>query len=136
MRGIPPCVKKDELNPKKQHIDTRGASNEAVTEGGPKCTNLIEASMYDTTPVHYISIVSEELKWVVKEKECFNFETGKVIKFRFLRMNCTKKYNNKMGGVGIADNPINYYRVYFGVRKRKWWWYIFFWDVVVILKNA
>ena len=47
-----------------------------------------------------------------------------------------KKYNNKMGGVGIADNPRNYYRIYFGVRKRKWWWYIFFWAVVVILTNA
>ena len=33
-----------------------------------------------------------------------------------------------MGDVGIADNPRNYYRIYFGVRKRKWWWYIFFWD--------
>ena len=31
-------------------------------------------------------------------------------------MNCTKKYNNKMGGVDIADNPRNYYRIYFGVR--------------------
>ena len=40
--------------------------------------NLIEASMYDTTPVHYIRMVSEELKWVVEEKEWFNAETGKV----------------------------------------------------------
>ena len=47
-------------------------------EGCPKLTNLIEAKMYDTTPVHYISMVSEEFKWVVKEKECFNIETGKV----------------------------------------------------------
>ena len=45
-------------------------------------------------------------------------------------MNCTKKYSNKMGGVGIADNPRNYYRIYFGVRKRK------LWCVVVILTNA
>ena len=29
-------------------------------------------------------------------------------------MNCTKKYGNKMGGVGIADNPMNYYRIYLG----------------------
>ena len=55
---------------------------------------------------------------------------------RFLRMNCIKKYNNKMERVGIADNPRNYYRIYFGLRKRKWWWYILFWSVVVILKNA
>ena len=52
-------------------------------------------------------MVSEELKWVIKEKECFKIETGKVKKCRFLRMNCTKKCNNKMGGVGIADNTRN-----------------------------
>ena len=51
-------------------------------------------------------------------------------------MNCTKKYDNKMGGVGISDNPRNYYRIYFGVRERAWWWYILFWAVVVILKNS
>ena len=105
-------------------------------EGDPKFINLIEASMHDTTPVHYISMISEELKWVVKEKECFNVETGKVNKLRLLRMNCTKKYNDKMGGVGIADKPRSYYRIYFGVSKMKWWWYILFWDVVVILTNA
>ena len=29
---------------------------------GPKCTNLIEDSMYYNKPVHYISIISEELE--------------------------------------------------------------------------
>ena len=27
-----------------------------------------------------------------------------------------------MGGVGIAGNHRNYYRIYFGVRKRRRWW--------------
>ena len=105
-------------------------------EGDPKFTNLIEASMYDTNPVQHISMVSEELNLVVKDKECFNTETGEVLKMRFLRMNCINKYNNKMGGVGIADNPRSYYRIYLGVRKRKWWWYILFWAVGVILTNG
>ena len=33
-------------------------------EGDTKFTNLIEASMYDTKPVQYTSMISEELKWV------------------------------------------------------------------------
>ena len=45
-------------------------------KGGQKCTNLIEASMYDTTHVNYISMVSEELKWFAKEEDCLNIETG------------------------------------------------------------
>ena len=68
----------EELNSKKAHNKTMGTSKEEVTEGGPKCTNLTEAIMYDTTPVHYTSMVSVELKWIVKEKECFNVELGKV----------------------------------------------------------
>ena len=43
-----------------------------------KRTNLIEYTIYDTKPVQYISMVSEELKWVVKNKECFNVDTGKI----------------------------------------------------------
>ena len=80
MRGTPTSVTQEELKSKKAHIDNRGTSKEEVTEGDTKCTNLIEASMYDTTHVHYISMVSEELKWVVNEKECFNVETGPVKK--------------------------------------------------------
>ena len=84
-------------------------------EGYPKRTNIIEDSIYDTTHVHYISMVSEYLKWVIKEKECFNLYTGEVLKFILLRMKCTNKYNNKIGGVGIVDNSRNYYRIYFRV---------------------
>ena len=68
MRGIPPRVIQEELKSKKAQIETRGTSKEAVTEGGPKYTNLIEASTYDITPVNYISMVSEDLKWVIKDK--------------------------------------------------------------------
>ena len=59
IRGIQPCVIQEELNSKKEKIETRGTAKEEVMEGGPKCTNLIEASMYDTKPVQYISMVSE-----------------------------------------------------------------------------
>ena len=62
MRGIPPRVTQEELNSNKAQIDTRGTSKESVTEGDPKLNNLIETSMYATTPVHYIGMVSEELK--------------------------------------------------------------------------
>ena len=78
MRGIKPWFTQEESKSKKTHIDTRVTANEAVLEMDPKCTNLIEASLYGTKPLHYIRMVSEELKWVVKEKMCFNVDTGKV----------------------------------------------------------
>ena len=40
-------------------------------------------------------------------------------KMRFICMNCINKFNNKIGGVGIDDKPRNYYRIYFGLSKRK-----------------
>ena len=59
MIGIPPCVTQDELNSKKPHIETRGTVKSEVPGGDPKCPNIIEASVYDTKPVHYTSMVSE-----------------------------------------------------------------------------
>ena len=68
MRGILTRVIQEELKSKKAHIETRGASKEAVMEGNPKRTKIIEAIMYSTTYVHYISMVSEDLKLFVKER--------------------------------------------------------------------
>ena len=62
MRGIPTCITQQELKSNKSHIDTSETAKEVVLEGYPKCADLIESSMYDTKPVHYISMVSEELK--------------------------------------------------------------------------
>ena len=66
MRGIPSRVTKEKSKSKKSQIDTRGTSKESFLKGDPQLTNLIEASMHDNKPVHYISMVSEELKWIVK----------------------------------------------------------------------
>ena len=78
IRGIPPCIKQEELKSKKAHIYTSGTAKAEVLKRDPAINKLIEASLYGTKPVHYISMVSEEFKWVVNEKECFNVETGKV----------------------------------------------------------
>ena len=75
---MPEIFTQEEFKINKSHIHTRGTTKEKVMERYPKHTNLIEAILYDITPVHYISMVSEQLKWAVKEKECFNVETVKV----------------------------------------------------------
>ena len=57
MRGIPPCIKHEKFKSKKAHIDTRGIAKTVVPKGDPKLNKIIEASVYDTEPVHYISMV-------------------------------------------------------------------------------
>jgi hypothetical protein len=40
-----------------------------------KC--LVASSVYDTKPVHYPSMVSVKLEWVVVEKKVYNVDTQK-----------------------------------------------------------
>ena len=105
-------------------------------EGDAACTNLVACIIYDTKPVHYLSMVCDTLKWVVMEKPCFNVETGMVETLRFLIMNTIHEYNNTMGGVDLSDQPWETYRIYKGLWNRKWWWFISFWSIVVMITNA
>ena len=77
-RGIPTCIKQYEWKSKKAHIETKGTKKKSVMKGNLKLTRPIRASVYENKPVHYIFMFSEELKWVVNDKECFNVDTGKV----------------------------------------------------------
>ena len=42
----------------------------AVLRGAKECVNLVASSVYDSKPVHYLSMVCNKIKWVVKEKVC------------------------------------------------------------------
>jgi hypothetical protein len=66
-----------------------------------KC--LVASSVYDTKPVHYLSMVSVKLEWVVVEKKVYNVDTQKTEFIRFLRLNIIHKYNHTMGHVDVAD---------------------------------
>ena len=57
----------------------------------------------DTKPVHYLSIVSESLKWVTKTRIVYNVDTQRTEGMKFLRLDHINKYNNEMGGVDLAD---------------------------------
>ena len=67
-RGIPKCVAQEEIKNKQQQNAVRGTVKAAVLEGDDQCKNLIASSVYDTKPVHYLSMVCSELKWKVNEK--------------------------------------------------------------------
>ena len=78
MRGIPPSVLQVEQKSRKDQIKVRGTVKAAILEGDDACTNLVECSIYETNPVHYLSMMCDTLKWVMMEKLCFNVETGMV----------------------------------------------------------
>ena len=62
MRGIPGCVVQEEKKSRKKQLEVRGTTKEAILKGNPKCPDLIATRVYDTKPVQYLSMSSEELK--------------------------------------------------------------------------
>ena len=135
-RGVPTCVLQEEVKNVNDQRAVRGTVKAAVLEGDPGCPNLIATSVYDTKPVHYLSMVSQSIEWIVKEKSVFNVDTNEVETLKFLRLNQINKYNLEMGGVDIADQLRGVYRIDRWVRNRKWWWSILFWSIGVSLTNA
>ena len=121
---------------KKQQALVRGTVKAAVLEGDPECPNLVASSVYDTKPVHFLSMICDSIKWIVKEKSVFNVETGKMETLRFLRLNYINDYNYGMGHVDVSDQLRNNYRFDHWLRNTKWWWSIFYWGLGVMLVNA
>ena len=108
----------------------------AVLRGDKCCPNLVASSVYDTKPVNFLSMVCQQLKWIVKEKPAFNVDTGRVEYLRFLIMNTINGYNNTMVHVDISDQIRNRYRFNHWFCNHKWWWLLLFWKLCVMLVNA
>ena len=70
-----------------------GTVKAAVLEGDPKCPNLVASSVYDAKPVHYLSMVSGEVKWVEVNKDVYNVNSGEVEQLKFLRLCHINKCN-------------------------------------------
>ena len=117
MRGIPPSVLQVEQKSRKYQTKVRGTFKAAILEGDSICPNLVACSIYDTNPVHYLSMMCDALKWVVMDKHCFNVETGMVETLIFLRMNTIHEYNNTMGDVDLEYQPRGTYRIDKGITE-------------------
>ena len=110
-RGIPACVLQEEGKNRKDQLKVRGTVKAAILVGDSGCQNLIASSVYDTKPVNYLSMISDSIKWVVKEKKVFNVDTNQVEILKFLRLNQINAYNNGMGDVDLADQLRGVYRI-------------------------
>ena len=57
MHGIPACVIQEEAKSKNKQLEVRGTLKASVIQGDPDFPKLIATSVYDTNPVHYLSMV-------------------------------------------------------------------------------
>ena len=64
MRVISPSVLQVEQKSRKDQVKVHSTVKAALFEGDAACPNLVAFSIYDTKPVHYLSMVCDTLKWV------------------------------------------------------------------------
>jgi hypothetical protein len=135
-RGFPETVLQAEVTSKADQIRVRGTVKAAVLEGDESCPNLVAVSVYDTKPVHFLSMSCTSIQWIQKERKVHVQSLGHSESMKFLRLNINDSYNNEMGHVDVSDQLRNYYRFDHYMRKRKWWWAIAFWGMGVQFVNA
>ena len=63
IRGILPIVKKGEVKNRKK-LEFRGTVKAAVLRVDKGCPKLVSSSVYDTKPIHFLSMVCQKLKWI------------------------------------------------------------------------
>ena len=71
------CPAKEVKNCKEQ-LAVCGTAKAAILEGDPDCPNLVASSVYDAKPVHYLSMVSDEIKWTKIKNNVYNVDSGEV----------------------------------------------------------
>jgi Transposase IS4/SAP domain len=135
-RGLPKYVIQEEIKNAKEAEKVRGTTKAAVLEGDPECPNMVAFSVYDTKPVHFLTMAATNLKWVEKCKRVFDKAEQRNVSHKFLRCQVIDEYNNGMNGVDVADQLRGSYRIDRWMKKRKWWWSIWMWGVQLLLVNA
>ena len=78
-RGIPEQVVQLEVKSMKDQREIRGeAIKISVLQGDDDCPDLVTSIIYDTKPVHFLSMVCNDLQWVTKTRYVYNVDSGEV----------------------------------------------------------
>ena len=63
-RGLPECVKQAAVvGNRTLESQARGTTKAAVLKGDNDCADLVDFSVYDSKPVHFLSMACRELRW-------------------------------------------------------------------------
>ena len=81
--------------------------------------DLVASSVYDTKPVHYLSMVCDKIKWMEVDKNVYNVDENQIKNLKFLQMNNINNYNHTMGDVDWADQLCVNYHMDHWIQKHK-----------------
>ena len=135
-RGLPKCVIQLNKTQESEAAKVRGTTRAAVLKGDSLCENLVAVSVYDTKPVHFLSMMCDNIKWVKKSRLIYDKKLNKKVKVVYYRLNVNDSYNNHMGDVDVADQIRGYYRSQLFSRNFKWWHAILWWGMEVSIVNS
>jgi hypothetical protein len=74
--GLPNTVIQEEKTGCEQVQQVRGTVKAAVLKGDPDCPNLVAVSVYNTKPVHFLSMNCQSIQWIVKEHSIWCADTN------------------------------------------------------------
>ena len=118
-RGLPMSVIQYELQNRKEQEKVRGTVHACELVGDTNCPSLLAVSVYDTKPVHFLTMAAEKIYWHENKREVYDRTTGRMKEITFLRLNVNNDYNYGMGGADIADQIRGSYRFDHWVRNFK-----------------
>ena len=87
----------------KDQLKVRGTVKAAELKGDANCPNLCSVSVYDTKPVHFMTMANDRIEWIKKKRKIYNKDLGKQVDIDFLHINITDDYNYGMGQVDISE---------------------------------
>ena len=62
-RGLPSFVLQEEVKNTKEQDKVRGTVLAAELTGDPECPSLLAVSVYDTKPVHFLTMCADKIVW-------------------------------------------------------------------------
>ena len=80
-----------------------------MPEGVPLLPCLVAVSIYDTKPVHFLSMTCMSIVWIMKKRIIFDRETGYIHTMNFLCLNVNNEYKKKrMMLTSVTSSGINF----------------------------
>ena len=119
-------IQKEEKN-KKAAENLRGTTKLARLINSPDYKDLMVMSVYDTTPVHFLSTISESLDCIQKERKVCSADNNNNVSMEFIRLGFIDTHNTCVGSVNIVDQLRGRYRPGRSMCQRKWWLLLFLW---------
>ena len=101
---MPTRVLQEELLKRDSQLSVCDTIKVTKIVGDSGCPEMCAVSVYDTKPMHFLTMYNREIKWIKKKRKVFNKGKNLTEKMNFLCLNITSNYTNGMEQVNIEEH--------------------------------